>query len=113
MPNPPNESHSRRGKAQRRTDRLAVLDYLATFQAAHGHAPSQRLIQRALGLSAPSVAHTALHALERDGLIRRLPAPRGYRADLQITPAGQERLAQWRAQHRPVDAENSEKGGAA
>ncbi|HEX6292935.1 MAG TPA: hypothetical protein VFZ66_27375 [Herpetosiphonaceae bacterium] len=64
----------------------------------HPTSPSQRMIARALGMTAPSLAHHALHGLERQGLLTITPTLPGWPADLQLTAAGRERLQQWRAQ---------------
>ncbi|HEX6290246.1 MAG TPA: hypothetical protein VFZ66_13720 [Herpetosiphonaceae bacterium] len=97
-------------RVQRRYDRLAVLDQIDTFQQQHAASPSQRIIARALGLSAPSVAHNALHGLEQAGLLRITITQPGWPAKLEITPAGRERLAAWRAARATPSADD---GGAA
>lgn len=85
-----------------RHDPLIVLDYVARYQTAHtGSSPSQRQIQRGLGLSAPSVIHYLLHRLERAGLLTITTRGRGLGADLAVTEAGQERLRRWRAERQP------------
>ena len=105
MPTPPRS-------APRRCDRLAVLDQIATYQRAHrGRSPSQRLIGLALGLSAPSIAHAAIHALARNGLLVIHPTARGHPADLELTPAGHAALAEWRKQQLRPDAEHTRTRG--
>ena len=81
---------------QRRYDRLAVLAYIARYQQQHGgRSPSQRRIQRDLTISAPSVVHTMLHRLARQGLLRITTYGRGLPADLTITEAGQVAVRAW------------------
>jgi DNA-binding IclR family transcriptional regulator len=80
----------------RRYDRLAVLDYIDAYQRIHRRSPSQRMIAQALAMSTPSAAHTAIHALKRQGLLSIGLSPRGWPANLTITELGQERLQQWR-----------------
>jgi DNA-binding PadR family transcriptional regulator len=84
-------------RKQQRYDRLIVLDYVETYLQAHHYSPSQRIIYRALKMSAPSVAHNALHGLERQGLLIIKTTQRGWPATLEITPLGHERLQEWRA----------------
>lgn len=49
---------SRKRPRLRRYDPLAVLAYIATYQQQHHQrSPSQRRIQAALDISAPSVVH--------------------------------------------------------
>lgn len=74
-----------------------MLDYIDTYQRAHHASPSQRMIARALGMSAPSVAYNAIHALERQDLLTIADRPRGWPAQLHITILGYERLQEWRA----------------
>ncbi len=50
-----------------------VFDYLSRFVGKYGHAPTIAEIQAHLGLSSPSTVHSLLSALERAGLIRRIP----------------------------------------
>ncbi len=84
-------------RPQQRTDRLAVLDLIDTTQQTTQRSPSERMIQRALQLSSPSVAHLSLWALERDGLLRIRRTGRGHRNELTLTAAGRAALDQWRA----------------
>src|SRR5690349_1665869 len=50
-----------------------VYDYLSRFANAHGHAPTIAEIQRHFRLSSPATVHGLLSALEREGMIRRIP----------------------------------------
>lgn len=50
-----------------------VYNFLCRFQEAHGYAPTIAEIRAHLGLSSPATVHQLLSALERDGLIRRIP----------------------------------------
>jgi len=55
-----------------------VLDYLTRFIEAKGQAPTMAEIQSHFGLKSPSTVHHLLSAIEREGLIRRIPnATRG------------------------------------
>lgn len=101
----PNAESKHSDAWQRRYDRLAVLDYIDTYIQTHHYSPSQRIIYRALKMSAPSVAHNTLHALERQGLLAIKPTPRGWPAVLEITPLGVERLRQWRAEREAASDE--------
>ncbi|HEX6291980.1 MAG TPA: hypothetical protein VFZ66_22530 [Herpetosiphonaceae bacterium] len=92
---------------QRRYDRLAVLDYIETYQRVHHYSPSQRIIYRALGMSAPSVAHNTIHALERQGLLTISSKQRGWPAELEITPLGYERLQEWRTRRAASSDEDA------
>lgn len=50
-----------------------LLDYLNRFITGYGHAPTLAEIRAHLGLRSPSTVHALLTALEREGLIRRVP----------------------------------------
>ena len=50
-----------------------VLQYLARFIEVKGQAPTMAEIQSHFGLKSPSTVHHLLSALEREGLIRRIP----------------------------------------
>jgi repressor LexA len=50
-----------------------VLDYLTRFVGAKGQAPTMAEIQSHFSLKSPSTVHHLLSALEREGLIRRIP----------------------------------------
>lgn len=50
-----------------------VFDYLSRFVGKHGNAPTIAEIQAHLGLNSPATVHSLLSALERAGLIRRIP----------------------------------------
>jgi SOS-response transcriptional repressor LexA len=93
---------------QRRYDRLAVLDYIDTYIRTHGYSPSQRIIYRDLQMSAPSVAHNALHALERQGLLTIKTIQPGWPAVLEVTALGGERLRAWRADREAAPGEASQ-----
>lgn len=55
---------------QRRYDPLKTLAYIEQYRSQHGgRSPSQRQIQRDLGISTPSVVHNMLHRLARRGLL--------------------------------------------
>src|SRR5437868_1994731 len=65
---------SRKGEAMAITPRQRELfDYLSRFITSYGHAPTIAEMRGHLGLNSPSTAHHLLTALERDGLIRRVP----------------------------------------
>jgi len=84
---------------QRRYDPLAVLSYIATSQQTRPHrSPSQRQIQAAFGISAPSVVHNLLRRLERDELLTVTRYGRGHLVDLTLTEAGRAALERWRAE---------------
>jgi DNA-binding IclR family transcriptional regulator len=102
------EQEPQRRRTQRRYDWLAILDYIDTFQQTEHTSPSQRMIARALQISAPSVVHHAVHGLQRQGLLTIRITRSGWSADLELTPAGHAALAQWRAARAAA-----EDGGAA
>lgn len=73
----------------RRYDPLAVLQHIHCYQEQHrGRSPSQRMIQAALEISAPSVVHNLLHRMERQGLLTITSYGRGRTGDLMLTEAG-------------------------
>jgi DNA-binding PadR family transcriptional regulator len=92
-------------RKQQRYDRLVVLDYIETYLRTHHYSPSQRIIYRALKMSAPSVAHNALHGLERQGLLTIKTMQRGWPAMIEITPLGYQRLQEWRTARADVSDE--------
>lgn len=52
--------------------------FVQTFVAANGYSPSYEEIRQAVGLSSRSHVSYYLKALERDGLVKRIPRqPRG------------------------------------
>lgn len=74
--------------AYRRYDPLTVLRYVAVYRQQQGRSPSQRRIQIALQISAPSVVQHVLHRLARQGLLTITTYGRGRTADLALTEAG-------------------------
>lgn len=81
---------------QRCYEPLAVLAYIAQYQQEHeGRSPSQRRIQRALAISAPSVVHAILHRLEQSRLLTITVYERGHPAHLSLTEAGQLAAQMW------------------
>jgi repressor LexA len=48
-----------------------ILDFITSFRAANGYAPSLEEIGRAFGLSSPATVHKHLTNLEAKGLVRR------------------------------------------
>jgi len=82
-----------------RYDPLAVLDYIVTYQQNNKQrSPSQRQIQAALGISAPSVVHNMVHRLELRGLLTITRYGHGVGVDLTLTETGQEAVRRWQAQ---------------
>ena len=79
---------TRRTDRSQRYDPLAVLAYIARYQQTHSRSPSQRRLQRDLGISAPSVVHTIVHRLQREGLLVITIYRRGLSGDLTLTEAG-------------------------
>ena len=85
----------------RRYDPGAVLDYIESYRRTnHGRSPSQRQIQAALGISAPSVVHNMLHRLEYQSLLAVTTYGRGLLADLALTDAGQSALSRWQMERQ-------------
>ena len=95
-------------RKHQRYDRLIVLDYVETYLRTHHYSPSQRIIYRALKMSAPSVAHNALHGLERQGLLSIKTTQRGWPATIEITLLGYQRLQEWRAAQSQIADEATE-----
>jgi repressor LexA len=55
-----------------------IYDFLCRFIDAHGHAPTIAEIREHFGLSSPATVHQMISALQREGLIKRIPhASRG------------------------------------
>lgn len=80
----------------RRYDPLHVLAHIAHYKQQHGgRSPSQRQIQRDLGISAPSVVHNTLHRLARRDLLNITTYGRGLPADFSLTEAGQDAVQAW------------------
>src|SRR6185503_2106545 len=50
-----------------------VYNFICRFQEAHAYAPTIAEIRGHLGLNSPATVHQLLSALEREGLIRRIP----------------------------------------
>lgn len=50
-----------------------VYNFISRFSETHGYAPTIAEIRAHLGLSSPATVHQLLSALEREGLIRRIP----------------------------------------
>lgn len=89
---------SREQPGLRRYDPLAVLAYIATYQQTHpNRSPSQRRIQTALGISAPSVVHGIVQRLQRAGLLTITHYGRGHPVDLALTETGRAAVKQWQA----------------
>jgi Mn-dependent DtxR family transcriptional regulator len=94
---------SSRRRSQRRYDPLAVLSYIARYQRQYAEqSPSQRRIRADLRISAPSVVHTIVHRLERQGLLTITTYGHGLPAKLTLTEEGQAAAQEWqRQQARP------------
>ncbi len=83
-------------RRQRRYEPLEVLAYIATYQQHNPRrSPSERRIQKDLGISAPSVVHMILRRLERAGLLSITRYGRGHLSDLILTEAGQRVAHRW------------------
>jgi repressor LexA len=55
-----------------------LYDYLCRFIDAHGYAPTIAQVRGHFGLKSPATVHQLISALEREGLVRRIPhASRG------------------------------------
>lgn len=92
-------------RRQRRYDPLTVLVYVATYQQKYRQrSPSQRRIQIALKISAPSVVHNLIHRLEQRGLITITTHGQGRAADLTLTEAGREAVIASFAKATPSDS---------
>lgn len=91
-------SSDRPSRPHRRYNPLAVLAYISMYQQQHRQrSPSERSIQGALGISAPSVVHNILRRLQCDGLLTTTRYGPGQLADHVLTPAGQAAVAAWHA----------------
>src|SRR5690349_9685498 len=64
-----------------------VFDYLSRYMGAKGKAPTNAEIRAHFGLESPATVHHLLSALEREGLIRRIPnVARGVEIINAVTP---------------------------
>lgn len=83
-------------RKQQRYEPLAVLAYIADYaQHSPRRSPSERRIQKDLGISAPSVVHEILGRLEQAGLLIITRYGRGQLSDLTLTEAGQTAAQMW------------------
>src|SRR5688500_13057422 len=81
---------------QQRYEPLEVLAYIEEYaQRNPRRSPSERRIQKDLGISAPSVVHTILVRLEHAGLLIITRYGRGHLSDLTLTEAGQTAAQIW------------------
>ncbi len=85
-------------RQQRRYEPLEVLAYIGTYKKCNPlRSPSERRIQKDLGISASSVVHAILRRLERAGLLTITRYGRGHLSDLTLTDAGQVAAQMWQA----------------
>lgn len=104
-----NQSPQAHGKRQ--YEPLTVLAYVARYQQQNeGRSPSQRRIQRDLGISVPSVVHVILHRLERSGLLTIKIYERGHPAHLILTEAGQLAAQMWQEEQEGGTGTSAEEG---
>lgn len=90
-----------RSGRKRRYDPGAVLNYIEVYRRNHGgRSPSQRQIQSALNISAPSVVHNMLHRLEYQSLLAMTTYRRGQTADLALTDEGHSELRRWQREQQ-------------
>ena len=76
-------------RKQRRYEPLDVLAYLAAHEQRNPRrSPSERRIQKDLGIKTPSAVHLILRRLERKGLLTITRYGRGHLSDLALTEAG-------------------------
>lgn len=88
----------------RRYDPRAVLAYIVTYKQQHNQrSPSEREIQAALKISAPSVVHNTLRRLEDAELLTITRYGRGQRSDFTLTTTGQATVERWQAEQYPTD----------
>jgi Mn-dependent DtxR family transcriptional regulator len=81
---------------QRHYEPLEVLAYIADYEQRNPRrSPSERRIQKDLGISAPSVVHHILGRLERAGLLTITRYGRGHLSDLTLTEAGRIAAQMW------------------
>lgn len=93
--------HRSRGGRHRRYDPGAVLNYIEDYRRSNdGRSPSQRQIQTALNISAPSVVHNMLHRLQYQSLLAMTTYGRGQSAELSLTDAGQFELRRWQREQQ-------------
>lgn len=96
-------------KQQRRYEPLEVLAYIADYaQRNPRRSPSERRIQKDLGISAPSVVHLILRRLEQAGLLIITRYGRGHLSDLTLTDAGRTAAQMWREAQAAGDESTSE-----
>lgn len=83
-------------QTQRRYEPLDVLAFIVTYREQHGGwSPSERQIQKALAISAPSIVHGILRRLEGAALLTITRYGRGYRSQLIPTEAGRTAALLW------------------
>jgi repressor LexA len=69
------EANAQRGRRHRRM----IVDYISSYQAEHGWAPTVREIGDAIGLASPSSAHAHLVQLRNEGRLVLGGGPRMIR----------------------------------
>jgi len=89
----------------RRYDPRAVLAFIVTYKQAHNRrSPSEREIQAALKISAPSVVHNTLRRLEAAELLTITRYGPGRTSDLTLTVTGEAALTDWQKTHDSADS---------
>jgi SOS-response transcriptional repressor LexA len=84
-------------KRQRRYEPFMVLAYIVSYKQTHqGRSPSERRIQKGLGISSPSVVHNLLQRLKRAEFLIITTYGRGCAADLTPTETGQRAVQIWK-----------------
>ncbi len=82
-----------------------VYNYICRFAETHGYAPTIAEIRGHLGLSSPATVHQLLSALERDGLIRRIPnVSRGIEIVERNQPSRLARYRFWTLSPRAIQS---------
>jgi len=83
-------------KTQQQYEPLDVLAFIVSYREQHGGwSPSERQIQKALGISAPSVVHVILRRLEGAELLTITRYGRGHQSHLIPTEAGRTAALLW------------------
>jgi SOS-response transcriptional repressor LexA len=96
-------------QTQRQYEPLDVLAFIVSYREQHGGwSPSERQIQKALGISVPSVVHGILRRLEGAELLTITRYGRGHQSQLIPTEAGRTAALLWQEGRDSPDTNTSE-----
>lgn len=99
----------RANRTQRRYEPFDVLAFIVTYRERNQDwSPSERHIQQALNISAPSVVHYIVQRLEGAGLLMVIRYGRGIRSQLIPTEAGRMAAQLWQEDQSTAQESGSE-----